>query len=153
MWRVVNTRGGTGTAIAAGDKEMEALMICGKTGTAQAHEFQYPPIRDKDVQIMRDAQGRALRPPSPVPSKPGEVNPEAPWYRADANGHIDHSWYIGYAPAENPQVAFCVLVEYGGSGGGPAASVAREALEACITRGYLKAPDVRREPPIVTASR
>ncbi|HEX4797569.1 MAG TPA: penicillin-binding transpeptidase domain-containing protein [Humisphaera sp.] len=152
MWRVVNTRGGTGTAIAAGDKEMEALMICGKTGTAQAHEFQYPPIRGKDGQIMRDEQGRVLRPPSPVPSKPGEVNPEAPWYRADANGHIDHSWYIGYAPRDNPQVAFCVLVEYGGSGGGPAASVAREALEACITRGYLKAPQVHHEPPTVTAS-
>jgi len=153
MWRVVNTRGGTGTAIAAGDKEMNALMICGKTGTAQAHPFQYPAIRDKDGKVMRDERGNLIRPPSPAPSQPGAVNSEAPWYRADANGHIDHSWFIGYAPAENPQVAFCVLVEYGGSGGGPAASVAREALEACITRGYLKVPDVSREPPIVTASR
>jgi len=32
------------------------------------------------------------------------------------------------------------MVEYGGSGGIAAASVARQALEACISRGHLQVP-------------
>ena len=46
--------------------------------------------------------------------------------------------YIGFAPADNPQVAFAVMVEYGGSGGYAAGAVAKKALEACVDHGYLK---------------
>ena len=53
---------------------------------------------------------------------------------------LNHAWFIGFAPADHPQVAFAVMVEYGGSGGVAAASVARETLEACIDRGYLQKP-------------
>ena len=35
-----------------------------------------------------------------------------------------HSWFIGFAPAENPQVAIAVLVERGGRGGERAAPLA-----------------------------
>jgi cell division protein FtsI/penicillin-binding protein 2 len=36
-------------------------------------------------------------------------------------GETAHAWFAGYAPADNPQVAFAVLVEEGGHGGGVAA--------------------------------
>jgi len=39
-----------------------------------------------------------------------------------------HGWFIGFAPLENPKVAFAFLVEHGGSGGGAAAPVAHEVL-------------------------
>jgi penicillin-binding protein 2 len=29
----------------------------------------------------------------------------------------DHAWFAGYAPSENPEIAFVVLLEHGGSGG------------------------------------
>ena len=29
-----------------------------------------------------------------------------------------HAWFVCYAPAENPQIAICVMKEYSGSGGG-----------------------------------
>ena len=64
-----------------------------------------------------------------------------PWYRgttATERTIIDHSWMIGFAPANDPKIAYCVLVEYGGSGGGAAADVVRTALESCIRHGYLK---------------
>ena len=41
----------------------------------------------------------------------------------------DHSWFIGYAPADNPTIAFAVFVEHGGHGGAEAAPIAREVLE------------------------
>jgi len=41
----------------------------------------------------------------------------------------DHAWYIGFAPFENPEIAICVIVENGGSGG---------AISAPIAGAYLK---------------
>jgi cell division protein FtsI/penicillin-binding protein 2 len=35
-----------------------------------------------------------------------------------------HSWFIGFAPAENPTVAIAVVVEQGGRGGEVAAPIA-----------------------------
>jgi len=34
----------------------------------------------------------------------------------------DHSWFIGFAPAENPRIAVAVILEYDGQGGGKAAA-------------------------------
>jgi len=42
----------------------------------------------------------------------------------------DHAWFVGYAPAENPEIAFAIVVEHGGHGGTTAAPVARKVLEA-----------------------
>ncbi len=35
-----------------------------------------------------------------------------------------HAWFIGFAPRENPEIAFCVMVENGGGGGAVAAPIA-----------------------------
>ncbi|MCX5654317.1 MAG: penicillin-binding transpeptidase domain-containing protein [Planctomycetota bacterium] len=48
-----------------------------------------------------------------------------------------HAWFAGFAPAENPRVAFAVIVEYGGHGGTAAGPVAREIVKACQAHGYL----------------
>jgi penicillin-binding protein 2 len=42
----------------------------------------------------------------------------------------DHALFLGYAPAESPEIALSVLVENGGSGGRVAAPVARQVTEA-----------------------
>jgi len=41
----------------------------------------------------------------------------------------DHAWFVGYAPAEEPTIAFAVIVEHGGHGGSAAAPIARKVLE------------------------
>ena len=41
----------------------------------------------------------------------------------------DHAWFVGYAPADEPTIAFAVVVEHGGHGGTLAAPVARKVLE------------------------
>lgn len=42
----------------------------------------------------------------------------------------DHSWFVGFAPLEHPEVAFAIIVENGGHGSEAAAPLARRALEA-----------------------
>jgi peptidoglycan glycosyltransferase len=55
-------------------------------------------------------------------------------------GRSPHAWFTAFAPAEDPQVAIAVVVEYGGgqgddaSGGTTAAPVARQVLEAVLQR-------------------
>jgi peptidoglycan glycosyltransferase len=44
----------------------------------------------------------------------------------------NNAWFIGYAPADNPTVAICVLVEGGGQGGKVAAPAAKPVIEAAL---------------------
>jgi len=48
--------------------------------------------------------------------------------------------FIGYAPAENPKIAFCVFIEYGRQWWPGCRGLGRDIVEACVQRGYL-APD------------
>lgn len=51
----------------------------------------------------------------------------------DSTGNT-HAWYIGFAPAENPQIAVAVIVEKGGSGGRVAAPIAKAMYDAYLLR-------------------
>jgi penicillin-binding protein 2 len=57
----------------------------------------------------------------------------------------DHAWFVGFAPAGNPRIAFAVLVEHGGHGGEIAAPIAME-----ISHGYFEsvAPGDRVAPRV-----
>lgn len=49
------------------------------------------------------------------------------------NSHGDsHAWFIGFAPADNPQVVIAVIVENAGSGGSIAAPIARQVLAKAL---------------------
>jgi peptidoglycan glycosyltransferase len=48
-----------------------------------------------------------------------------------------HSWFAGFAPAENPRWAFCVLVENGGYGSAAAVPLANALFETGVRRGWL----------------
>jgi penicillin-binding protein 2 len=52
-------------------------------------------------------------------------------------GKEPHAWFAGYAPADNPRVAFAVIVENGGHGGTAAGPIAREIVRKCQFHGYL----------------
>ena len=41
----------------------------------------------------------------------------------------DHSWFIAFAPLENPKIALAVIVENGGFGARAAAPIARAVLD------------------------
>jgi penicillin-binding protein 2 len=55
----------------------------------------------------------------------------------------DHSWFISFAPADQPRIAVAVIVENGGWGASAAAPIARKVLDAYLLGddGKLKAPE------------
>ena len=140
MIAVVNGSAGTGKEAARKD-----MIVAAKTGSAQASKFSVP-LRDEVGQIIYDPQtigpGLKKKPLYRVFTPGFKDRPsELPWFYqgVGANGeHLAHAWYIGYAPADNPKIAFCAFVEYGGSGGQVAGALAREMIEASVKRGYLK---------------
>lgn len=124
MIRVVNSDAGTGM-----QARLAELSVAAKTGSAQTGKFKLP---------LRDAQGKEVYDHGVrqyAVYEPGAF----PWYQGvgEHNDALAHAWYIGYAPAENPKIAFAVLVEYGGSGGRTAGPIAKLLLEACMEHGYL----------------
>lgn len=44
----------------------------------------------------------------------------------------DHSWFVGFAPADSPRVAVAVVVEHGGFGGALAAPIGRDSIKAAL---------------------
>jgi penicillin-binding protein 2 len=48
-----------------------------------------------------------------------------------------HAWFVGYAPAENPQIVVAVLVENVGHGGTFAAPVAKAIIEKYLKKGEI----------------
>ncbi|MDX8394204.1 MAG: penicillin-binding protein 2 [Mariprofundales bacterium] len=49
---------------------------------------------------------------------------------SDKYWHKDHAWFVGFAPAEQPQIAFAVLVEHGEHGASIAAPIAAAVVQA-----------------------
>jgi cell division protein FtsI/penicillin-binding protein 2 len=132
MRRVVASRAGSAEKL-----RIPMLTVAAKTGTAQAAQFKEP-VRDASGSYVRDQRGLIVREAIP-PSTPARENPELPWYISfnEEGTDFKHSWIIGYAPVDDPQIAFAVMVEYGGSGGATAGAIARQLLDACIQHGYL----------------
>jgi penicillin-binding protein 2 len=60
----------------------------------------------------------------------------------------DHSWFIGFAPAEDPKIAVAVLVENGGFGASAAAPIVRKIMDAYLLPRLPKdAPPPPKEAP------
>ncbi len=83
------------------------------------------------VSVVNDGTGRAARIPGvTVAGKTGTAE--------TGTGSAPHTWFVGFAPAENPVVAVAVIVENGGSlgseatGGKVAAPIAKAVMEKAI---------------------
>jgi len=50
----------------------------------------------------------------------------------------DHAWFVGFAPKDDPQIAFAVFVQNGGHGGTVAAPIARAVLERFFAKRALR---------------
>ncbi|MEO6437091.1 MAG: penicillin-binding transpeptidase domain-containing protein [Tepidisphaeraceae bacterium] len=131
MVRVVNGPAGTGKGARRSD-----MLVAGKTGTAEVQPIS-DVVLDENGQPKLDNDGNKVRQLRPIAS--ATVSTDRPWYRGTGKTgtNLNHAWFIGYAPADEPQVAFCVMVEYGGTGG-LAAKTAADILDRCIEHGYVK---------------
>jgi peptidoglycan glycosyltransferase len=81
------------------------------------------------VAMVRAVEGQLGRRFTPGAKVPG-VKTAGKSGTAELGGSGEpHSWYIGFAPADEPQVAIAVLVERGGRGGERAAPLAGSLLK------------------------
>lgn len=79
------------------------------------------------VRAVEGELGRQFTPGAKVPG----VETAGKSGTAELGGRGEpHSWFIGFAPADDPQIAIAVLVERGGRGGERAAPLAGSLLEA-----------------------
>jgi cell division protein FtsW (lipid II flippase) len=57
---------------------------------------------------------------------------------AEVQGAPSHSWFVGFAPADSPRIAFAVVVENAGYGGRVAAPLAGDIVTAARATGVLR---------------
>lgn len=55
-------------------------------------------------------------------------------HKGDGENSKPHSWFIGFAPYENPEIAIAVIVENGGTGGGRATRIATSVINEAIKK-------------------
>lgn len=83
-------------------------------------------VRDMMVQVVERGTGtKAAIPGVQVAGKTGT---------AELDQGEPHAWFIGFAPADDPQVAVAVIVENAGTGGSVAAPIARDVMAAALAR-------------------
>jgi penicillin-binding protein A len=92
------------------------LTAGGKTGTAQRDVPKIDPKTGKPVTYV-DSRGRTR-------------------VKMEERGRID-SWFIGFAPVENPKIAWAVIVEGGGYGSRTSAPIAGNLLVKAKSLGLL----------------
>ncbi len=130
MEEVVSGPAGTARDVFRGIK----LKIAGKTGSATA----WGPVWD-------DAGNPVWDTSRPLKEEDGTVKlgtDGQPMYRQmQAEG--THAWFVGYAPADDPQYVVSAVMEFGGHGGKWAGPMAKEAFLQLERHGYLPAVDVK----------
>jgi cell division protein FtsI/penicillin-binding protein 2 len=60
-------------------------------------------------------------------------------------GGFTDSWFVGFAPADNPQIVFAVMVENGGQGARVAAPLAAKIVQKAASLEYLRTSASRVE--------
>lgn len=140
-------------AIANGGKILQPQLMAGSEPVVLRTVEVDPKHLDKIRRAMRsvvdDPRGTAhwqlSKAPWPVAGKTGTAQVIAmaqddEEQTPELNRHKDHAWFMGYAPYNDPKVAFSIFVEHGGHGGSDAAPVA-EAVIRYLAEQQNKASD------------
>jgi penicillin-binding protein 2 len=116
------------------------------------------PIKEEYFDIVREAMRRCVQVTGGTGMAAGIPGIESAGKTGTAeNPHGgDHSWFVGFAPFENPQIAIAVLVEnvgFGASYAAPIAGLVNERyLKGEVKRSYHFAPPKRGTSKDSTAS-
>jgi len=118
-----------------------------ETSDGKIIQEQIPTVRSdvrmssKTLDIIRKAligvvnesggTGYAARVPDiVVAGKTGTAQVKSFKERKKQSGFLnDHAWFVGFAPAYDPEIVVCAFIMHGGHGGGVAAPVVREVID------------------------
>jgi penicillin-binding protein 2 len=127
-------------AIANGGKILKPTLYAGSEPTV----IREVDVDEKHLQIIRKSMRDVIAEPKgtahwvlnwtpwPIAGKTGTAqvvamaqdDEEEENATPELDRHKDHAWFMGYAPYDDPKVAFAIFVEHGGHGGSDAAPVA-----------------------------
>ncbi len=89
----------------------------------------YHPINYENAQFMKDLMTGVVKKGTGTRAQISGITVAGKTGTAENETKKDHSWFVGFAPVENPQIAVAVLLEYdGGAGGTNAAPIARNVI-------------------------
>ncbi len=157
VYECVNTEGGTAYKYA----RMDAVEICGKTGSAECvarvTQWRYHftvPADGRSATIVAptiESAREQLGLPDDTPCTKREIVERYPPPVASGNSASNaknaaptHAWFAGYAPFRQPRIALAVILEHGGGGGHAAGPVARQIVEVLMNapKPYLSGRSV-----------
>ena len=138
---------GTGQVHRDGNMSVDRLRLADGQSSVDAPRFTRPEpkpiaglhpetlaiVREGLERVVQDRHGTAYKtvrlPNVKIAGKTGtaEVGGRRP----------DHAWFAGYVPADEPKVAFVVVIEHGGSGGKVAGPVAKEFVKTLLELGVI----------------
>ncbi|MBC7088333.1 MAG: penicillin-binding protein A [Tissierellales bacterium] len=88
-----------------------------------------------DVKKIQDMMIDAVRIGTGKNAKLRDITVAGKTGTAENSSGLDHAWFVGYAPAENPKIAVVVLLEEeGATGGRSAAPIAKDLIEFSLQK-------------------
>ncbi len=120
---------------------LERAMLSGQTIWQSAIEQRVLPVSQADLAIVRLGLDRVVEHGTGAAARMREVAISGKTGTAQAPPRPDHAWFVGYAPSDDPQLAFAVLVENAGHGGAVAAPIARQLVRQYFFPGEPVPPD------------
>lgn len=88
-------------------------------------------VREGLTMVVHDPHGTAFK-----TARLNEVTIAGKTGTAETND-VDHAWFAGYVPAEQPRIAFVIVLEHGGSGGKAAGPVAHQFVQSLLAQGLV----------------
>jgi penicillin-binding protein 2 len=122
----------------------------GRTIHTTAPETRQLPMRRQDLDIVKLGLERVVEWGTGTKARLREIDIAGKTGTAQNPPKPDHAWFVGYAPADAPEVVFAVLVENAGHGGAVSAPIAAQLIRAYFSPDEPEAPK-RRAPDSLPA--
>jgi penicillin-binding protein 2 len=100
----------------------------GRTIHTTVPEMRQLPMRQQDINVVKLGLERVVEWGTGTMARIREISIAGKTGTAQNPPRPDHAWFVGYAPSDEPEVVFAVLVENAGHGGAVSAPIARELI-------------------------
>ena len=122
-------------ALIAGTIANRGIMMMPKIELNKHSEVLTVPITRKTAEKLKEMMTKVVEKGTGRRAKIKGIKIAGKTGTAEVKDKRPHAWFVGFAPAENPKIAFAVIVENRGFGGSVAAPIARKVI--------LKAKELR----------
>jgi penicillin-binding protein 2 len=107
------------------------------------------PLRPEDLKMVKLGLERVVEWGTGTKARLKEIDIAGKTGTAQNPPKPDHAWFVGYAPADEPEIVFAVLVENAGHGGAVSAPIAARLIRAWFSpdEPETAARDTSTSPP------